>query len=316
MEQFRFSGHETFPCRYAWLPKAAREVEKDALIFASASKRQNDAMVRLGVGKNMVNALQFWAEITEIITPTTSNGYKVTPFGRRLLLDEDGKPGLDPYLEDIQTLWLLHWKMATQVKSPMFAWDFLLNDWQQEIARSLVLRVFQREANLRHKRELSAVTLAQHFDIFLHTYVPTRGRKGEVVEDSLDSPFVELELLQRRGFGEQSDQPGKAEPVYAFRREAKPEIGDALFAYCVSDFWQRRHQNEQTLSFELVAVGRGSPGQIFKLPEEDIRARLEAIERATDGQLIYEDSSMTPRLMRALKTKLITWEEIYAAALA
>ena len=65
-----------------------------------------------------------------------------------------------------------------------------------------------------------------------------------------------------------------------------------------------------------MAVGRGSPGQIFKLPEEDIRARLEAIERATDGQLIYEDSSMTPRLMRALKTKLITWEEIYAAALA
>jgi len=206
--------------------------------------------------------------------------------------------------------------MATQVKSPMFAWDFLLNDWQQEIARSLVLRVFQREANLRQKRELSAVTLAQHFDIFLHTYVPTRGRKGEVVEDSLDSPFVELELLQRRGFGEQSDQPGKAEPVYAFRREAKPEIGDALFAYCVSDFWQRRHQNEQTLSFELVAVGRGSPGQIFKLPEEDVRARLEAIERATDGKLIYEDSSMTPRLMRASKTKLITWEEIYAAALA
>ena len=313
--EFRFSGHETFPCRYAWLPKAARAVDANPFIFASTAARENDAMVQLGVGKNMVNALQFWAEVTDIIAPAPI-GYAVTQFGRRLLLNSDGQSGCDPYLEDIQTLWLLHWRMATQVNAPMFAWDFLMNDWQQEIARSLVLRAFQREANLRHKRELSAVTLAQHFDIFLHTYVPTRGRKGEVAEDSLDSPFIELELIQRRGFGEQSDQPGKAEPVYAFRREAKPEIGDALFAYCVSDFWQRRHQNEQTLSFESVAVGRGSPGQIFKLPEEDIRARLEAIERASEGRLLYEDSSMTPRLMRAPQAQLITWDEIYATPLA
>jgi len=315
MDSFRFSGHETFPCRYAWLPKAAREVNNDASIFAASSERENLAMVRLGVGKNMVRALRFWAEVTGIITPVP-NGHKVTPFGCRLLLGDRKQNGLDPYLEDIQTLWLLHWKMSTEATPLMFAWDFLLNDWQQKIARSVLIRVFEREANVRHQRELSTVTLAQHFDVFFHTYVPTRGRKGEVLEDSLDSPFVELGLLQRHGFAEQSSQPGKAEPIYAFRREAKPEIGNMLFAYCVTDFWNRQHPNEQTLSFDLVAVGHGSPGQIFKLPEEDIRARLEAIERDTDGRLVYEDSSMTPRLVRSKGAEHVSWEEAYVAALS
>jgi hypothetical protein len=64
MEPFRFSGHETFACRYSWLPKAARVVDEDALIFAS--ERENEAMVRLGVGKNMVRAIRFWAEVTDM----------------------------------------------------------------------------------------------------------------------------------------------------------------------------------------------------------------------------------------------------------
>ncbi|NCQ36429.1 DUF4007 family protein, partial [bacterium] len=41
-----FSGHETFPFRYAWLPKAVRATEEDTGIFG-----REDAMVRLGVGK-------------------------------------------------------------------------------------------------------------------------------------------------------------------------------------------------------------------------------------------------------------------------
>jgi hypothetical protein len=55
---FRFSGHETFPCRYTWLPKAVRSLSGDASLFRS----EDQAMVRLGVGKNMVRAIRFWSE--------------------------------------------------------------------------------------------------------------------------------------------------------------------------------------------------------------------------------------------------------------
>lgn len=58
----RFSGHETFACRYAWLPKAYRAVKADPRTFVDDDK----AMVVLGLGKNMVRALKFWVEVTGV----------------------------------------------------------------------------------------------------------------------------------------------------------------------------------------------------------------------------------------------------------
>ncbi len=70
--------------------------------------------------------------------------------------------GVDPYLEDVRTLWLLHWKISTIVADPLFAWEFLLNKWQHpEITRSDVIAAFTQEAS-RLDRKLSAVTLEQH----------------------------------------------------------------------------------------------------------------------------------------------------------
>jgi len=229
-----------------------------------------------------------------------------------LLLGNQDNPACDPFLEDIQTLWLLHWNISTHLEAPLFAWDFLLNRWQStQLTQSTVSRAFRLEANLQ-KRELSDVTLNQHWDVFLHTYIPTRGRKGEVIEDSLDSPFTELELLRREGFREALDAAGKAEPVYIFNRDEKPEIGDALFAWCLDEFWNKRG-NEATMTLGYLASGHGSPGQIFKLPEDDIRSRLERIERTSDGRFKFNESDLTPKVERDT-TVPISWENIYAAA--
>jgi hypothetical protein len=57
---YRFSGHETFPCRYTWLPKAVQSLAQDPALFRTDNEDQ--AMVKLGVGKNMVRAVRFWAD--------------------------------------------------------------------------------------------------------------------------------------------------------------------------------------------------------------------------------------------------------------
>lgn len=93
MPDYRFSGHDSFTCRYAWLPKAVREVRRDAGIF----RREDEAMVRLGVGKNMVRAIRFWAECTSVIETKQPNKMTVSDFGAELL--GNGKDaGLDPFL--------------------------------------------------------------------------------------------------------------------------------------------------------------------------------------------------------------------------
>jgi len=286
----RFSGHETFACRYAWLPKALHAIEANPGIFLD----EDSAMVELGVGKNMVRSIRFWVEATGMAEPAKGRGLEATTMGRRIFIK-----GLDPYMEDIQTLWLIHWNLSTHVQNPLFAWEFLFSRWQEpEFTESSALKALAREAQSQ-SRQLSPVTLQQHLQVFVHSYVPTRGRKGDIAEDNLDCPLTELEMFIRVGEREMASGQQRREPVYAFRREDKPNINPVLFAYCVNDYWQKMFPNEKTLSVRSLATGVGSPGQVFKIPEDAIYARLHDLSVVTDGLLTYSESAALPQVHRA-----------------
>lgn len=282
-EKYRISGHESFPCRYTWLPKAVQGLSRGPKLFAD----EEQAMVDLGVGKNMVRSIRFWAQASGLIESISRTGYQVTDLGRALL----GERGVDPFLEDIRTLWLIHWAISTNTQNPLLAWDFLFNHWQEpDLVPSQVLTSLQQEA-ARQDEDISPVTVEQHFETFLHTYIATRGRKRDVQEDNLDCPLVELELIIKVGERALDRPSGRHESVYSFRREEKPEITPELFACCLNDFWQKRWAEEDTLPLREVAHGHGSPGQIFKLPEEDIRVRVEALASQTAGFFSYVEST-------------------------
>lgn len=307
-KRYRISGHESFPFRYTWLPKAVRGLQKNPKLFADDAV----AMVDLGVGKNMARSIRFWAQAAGVVDATKNRECKLTDFGGALL----GERGRDPFLEDIRTLWLLHWNLATTVESPLLAWDYLLNHWQDpELVTSAVLKGLEKEA-LKEHEGVSPVTLEQHFDTFLHTYVATRGRKGEVQEDNLDCPLVELEFVVKVGDREIDRLGGRREPIYVFRRDAKPDITPELFIYALHDFWMKRYSSEFTIPFREVAHGHGSPGQIFKLPEEDIRARLEPIGRQSEGLFTYSESANVQQIRRRGERKNIELlKNIYSAEL-
>ena len=261
----RFSGHESFACRFAWLPKAYRALASNPATFGDMEQ----AMVSMGVGKNMVRSIRFWVEVMGVAIPQKDRTLVPSHFGESIFDDD----GFDPYLEDVRTLWLLHWNVASRIEDPLFAWDFLLHKWPYaELTRSEALAAFENESR-RLNTSHSTVTLGQHLDVFLHTYVLTPGSPGPR-EEALDCPLAELELIQSVG-ERRVDGSGRREPVYAFRREAKPEITTALFEHCLDDYWQRRHPGEATLTYRDVAIAPGGIGQLFKLPEDDVRARLD-----------------------------------------
>jgi hypothetical protein len=288
---YRVSGHESFTCRYAWLPKVVQHLQRDEHLFSDEER----AMVKLGVGKNMVRSIRFWAQSSDIaISNGKGSGHCLTKFATSLL----GDKGLDRFLEDTRTLWLLHWKLATNISAPLLAWDYLLNHWQEpEIVTSNVVKALRKET-LKQGERLSLATVSQHFEAFLHTYVPTRGRKGLVQEDNLDCPLVELALIVKVGEREIDQSSGRREVIFAFRREEKPEISPELFLYCLTSFWRERHTTEETLSFREVAHGHGSPGQIFKLPEDDVRVRLDAFNQLPSAGFTYSESSNLQQVKR------------------
>lgn len=100
---YAFGGHEKFVFRQSWLKKGFDLVCAEPTIFT-----QSDALVRLGVGKNMVRSIRYWClalGLVEAHPDRTKASLQPTPLGERLLSDG----GWDPYLEDTATLWLLHW---------------------------------------------------------------------------------------------------------------------------------------------------------------------------------------------------------------
>jgi len=285
--RYRISGHETFALRYAWLPKCVEAVTARGgdRIFADEDR----AMVELGVGKNMVRAMRFWGEATGILNSTEPGHYSVTGFGKALLKP---RKGLDPYLEDDQTLWLLHWKLSTGER-PLFAWDFLLNRWHEpELMPSSVVLAAKRELADAGMR-VSENSLRSHLVVFLHTYCPTAGTKKASAEETLDCPLVELRLLERRCT--RLSIHGKQEGVFAFRRGSKPEIGEGLFVFALLDFWRRTAPNEKTISMRELAFGPGGLGQVFKLDERDIRERLGRLDAPG---LSYSESSLIQAVHR------------------
>jgi hypothetical protein len=272
--------------------------------------KEEEAMVKFGVGKNMVRSIRFWAQAAGIIVSSCKEGrHQLTSFANGLL----GPKGLDPFLEDTRTLWLIHWNLATNVQNPLLAWDYLLNRWNEpEIVPMVVIKALTKEVLKEH--DLSPITLTQHFDCFLHTYVPTRGRKGQIQEDNLDCPLVELGLIVKVGERDSEQSIGRREAIYAFHREEKPEITPELFLYCLNSFWRERHPTEATLTFREVAHGHGSPGQIFKLPEENVRERLDGLNRLTDGDYSYTESSNLQQVRRTnFQNDLKLLQRIYKA---
>ncbi|MER9977740.1 DUF4007 family protein [Mesorhizobium sp. M0085] len=289
---YRFSGHETFACRYAWLPKAYRAIQADPHIFFN----EDAAMVELGIGKNMVRALRFWVDAMGVARPSAERTHAITELGDAIF----GEDGCDPFLEETKTLWLLHWTLSSAAAPALFAWNYLLGSWPYpEFSRSEALAAFIRQSQ-RLGYTHSSVTLSQHLDVFLHTYQSARSARVGI-EDSLDGPFVELRLLQQTG--ERRSDAGRWESVYAFRREPKPEITDDLFAYALLDYWDRVAPAEKTMLVRTVVSAPGAPGQSFKLPEEDVRSRLETLSREGTYGFSYRPSAIQGLLTRESMVK-------------
>ncbi len=118
----QLSGHETFPLRYGWLKKAldatGESEEQGALRSVFLAE---DAIARFGVGKNMVSSMRHWATAAGVIEDSSSAGRPVpTSLGRKVFSSR----GLDPYMEDPATAWLVHWQFCGRPHKTTWFWAF------------------------------------------------------------------------------------------------------------------------------------------------------------------------------------------------
>jgi|SRR5581483_5689400 len=288
-QNFRFSGHQTFPLRITWIPKAV------AAIVAGYDPLTNidEGITKLGLGKNMVEALRCWIE-TYQIADWTKGTWKLTTIGDIIF---NPATGLDPYLEDISTSWLLHWLITTNGKAPFFAWECLFKRWPAtEFSASQVLDAFEKESN-KMPKPVSTVTLRQHWEIFLHTYRPSSNGKGE---DQLDSALSILRLIV--DFDERPSANGKWETVYSFNVGRKRTISQQLFAFFVHEWWNRCCPQERTVPLREFMFGKNSIGRILKMSESEILHRLNDLALLSEETFQIVESTNLRQLHRHRQT--------------
>ena len=282
---FRFAGHQTFALRLAWLPKAAMAIAsgKDPLTDI------DEGITTLGLGKNMVEALRCWIEAFQI-ADREQGRWKLTPVGELVF---DPRRGLDRYLEDVSTSWLLHWLISTNATSPFFAWECMFNRWPStEFCASQVLQAFQTESS-RSAKPQSPVTLRQHWEVFIHSYRPLQSRKGE---DHLDSAMSVLRLI-RDGI-ERPNASGKLEMMYGFDTGRKSAIPQQLFSFFLNDWWNRHYPNDDTAPLGEAILGEHSPGRILKMQEPEIVQRIAELEATSPHVLRIIESTNLRKLHR------------------
>ena len=184
----KFRAHDTFFIRKGWLNKGLRNVNADAGVFMGTKGNPMDV---LGIGANMVKALRYWLQAVKL-TSEPASGRKeqtFTEFGKIVFEN-------DPYIEEMGTLWLLHYQLASN-KEDATAWYYFFNEFKaSEFTKEDFVKQLSNYIRINGE-EVSERSLEDDYTCIINTYVSRMKSNPEKVqpESNIDCPFGELGLI-------------------------------------------------------------------------------------------------------------------------
>lgn len=283
----RFTGHDTFPLRYGWLFKSIKYIKNNGLLSTSDADRAKNSISALGVGRNMVNSIKYWSESTAMIETTLADRQavqQVTDLGRQIF---DEAEGFDPYLEDIGTIWLIHFLLnfdADHLTAYRYFFNFSNHIYFEK--SKLTDDLYEDAFRLTERDSFNISTVKKDVDCFLSTYIAKaqangKNRNGNIDEDSFSSPLSELGLIVDRGRG-----------FYQSDLGVRSSLPLSIFVYSLIRFarFYNKESGVNRMSFEDVLTRPLSPGRIFRLSEAALGQLLDSAVEATNKQIIWIDS--------------------------
>ena len=279
-KQTAFGRHETFPLRYAWLTKGYAALVARPTIFA----QPDEAMVKLGVGRNMVSAILYWLQAARLIEYTDGKATP-TPLGNAIL----GHRG-DRYLEDEATLWVIHWLIASNSRlATGFYWffnRFALPRFREDELLAGLSDFVARELRI----ERSASTLKSDTSTLLRMYAPGDPMEPGRGEDHLDTPMGQLRLVEQTGQGRE----------FLSTRAPRPFLPPLALHVALSEcFADDASQPAIPVRDLLYGSGDGpAPGAVFRLSEDGLMTALNRVMRTWPGCYELRDTAGVHQLYR------------------
>ena len=275
MSNLRFTGHETFVVRTFW-PKKGYDFIKNGGNFNS-----ENAVVDLGVGRNMVTSINFWMKALGLYDEKSKS---LTEFANHIFSDN----GFDPFLEDIGTIWLLHYFLIKTNYASIYS--LIFNELRKERA---VFNKNQLKAFIKRKyaelndNSLNLNTIDKDISVFIRLYGKVDYQNVfNDFEDEINSLMIELELISTTvedGIKEGTNRREKVE-WFHLHGENRNSLPPAILLFAILDnFSETNNIAVKRLETELNGVGL-----VFLLSKDGLYKKLKEIEEVFPGVIVSE----------------------------
>jgi len=262
MEQrYTFSGHESFPCKTLWLKKGY-----DFVVQGKDFNRP-EAVIYLGVGKNMVASIRYWLRVFGLC-----EGDQPTWLGNYLFDDANGK---DKYIEDMATLWLLHFHLVFNQFATLYHTVFC--DYQKghtqfdrdQIATYVKLEMIEADKQSTYNEN----TVRKDIAVLMQNYA--LPRKAQSNED-FSSMLIDLDLIRQTAEGK----------GYYFNIEGKRKVEKEIFLYALLMLKEREGDN--TLSYDTI---QDEIGLTFCMQDIETIEMLKLLSKDYSQYVSYNDNA-------------------------
>lgn len=252
-----FSGHESFACKSHWLKRGYDFVRGEN------NFNDDDAVVRLGVGKNMVASIKFWLKAIGLLKDAG-----LVALANHLFDDDNGK---DPYLEDIGTLWLLHFLLIQTDYATIYKTTFVDYHRQRNIIEKSKLQNYIKHIcfdETGYKNLYNDNTVKRDIGVMLHNYCAKNG--GNVnIEDS-NSLFAPLNLICET-----------EKNTYRFNYDTRSDVPSLIFLYALLVKFEGRN----SISFEDIS----ELALIFCLTNNDLLDIINYLCDLYPSEIVFSD---------------------------
>lgn len=258
---YTFAGHESFTCRHYWLKKGLDHVW-------SGKKFDNEAIIELGVGKNMVRSIKYWVKSFGLFE---SNDIQ-TSIAELIFSD---KKGMDIYLEDIGSIWLLHFLLVSNENASIYS--LIFNHFRKqklEFESDQILQFLKEKCRTRGVN-FSENSLKRDIGVFLNNYI--LSLKPRSFEDEFSGLLYELNLVER------SYKYGSTQ-YYRIETKDRKSIPAEIILCCIL-----LKLKGNSISFHELLNGINSVGSVFAISSNSLHEKIEEITSAYHKEIVYSD---------------------------
>ena len=259
-----FSGHESFPCRTLWLKKCYDFIKNNG------NFNDDDAVVKLGVGKNMVNAIRYWYKVF---------GFNSEKFGWIADYLFDNNNGKDKYLEDLATLWLLHFLIIYYNDATLYNVFFAMFQRERKVFDREHISNFVKRKLVEAQKETAFNENTVRRDIatlLLNYCLPKKPQSN----DEYSTLLLDLDLIRQSDKTDKHDEQNNFD--YYFNIEGKRKVTDEIFLFAVI---VANEDNSQVIDYELLQ----EIGLIFCMTDLETIDMLKNLSEKYPEYLSYAD---------------------------